>query len=198
MTENFTKIPRPEHPNPQFERSRWQNLNGLWDFEFDFGTTGLERKLYENPQFTKQILVPFCPESQLSGIGYTDFIPCCWYHRSFTIHAEDLNGAVYLHFGAVDYEAHVFINGQEAGTHKGGYTSFQVEISALLKEGENDLTVCAIDHPLEGKQPSTSIILTVAITPVPRASGRQFGWNSPPKHTSKASGISPMWQKTAW
>lgn len=154
MTENFTKIPRPEHPNPQFERSRWQNLNGLWDFEFDFGTTGLERKLYENPQFTKQILVPFCPESQLSGIGYTDFIPCCWYHRSFTIHAEDLNDAVYLHFGAVDYEAHVFINGQEAGTHKGGYTSFQVEISALLKEGENDLTVCAIDHPLEGKQPS--------------------------------------------
>ncbi len=126
MTENFTKIPRPEHPNPQFERSRWQNLNGLWDFEFDFGTSGLDRKLYENPRLLSRILVPFCPESQLSGIGYTDFIPCCWYHRSFTTHAEDLNGAVYLHFGAVDYETHVFINGQEAGTHKGGYTSFQL------------------------------------------------------------------------
>ena len=72
MTTPVAQIPRPEHPNPQFERSSWQNLNGLWDFEFDFGTSGLDRKLYENPQFTKKILVPFCPESELSGIQYKD------------------------------------------------------------------------------------------------------------------------------
>lgn len=146
-------IPRPEHPTPQFERGTWQNLNGLWDFSFDFGASGLDNKLYEKADFQRQILVPFCPESSLSGIGYTDFIPCCWYRRSFSITKQQLAGTVYLHFGAVDYQAHVFINGKEIGTHKGGYASFQFEISSYIKEGENTLAVCALDDVRSGLQP---------------------------------------------
>ena len=149
----LTGIPRPEHPTPQFERKKWKNLNGTWDFAFDFGVSGLERKVFEHPDFPEKIQVPFCPESSLSGIRHTDFIPCCWYHRTFSISREDLRGDVLLHFGAVDYEAHVFLNGKEVGVHRGGYSSFQFEISGLLKEGENDLTVCAMDLMRSGKQP---------------------------------------------
>ena len=146
-------IPRPEHPNPQFERKRWRNLNGTWDFAFDFGESGIERRMWEQGEFPEKIVVPFCPESSLSGIHYTDFIPCCWYRRTFSVSKEELSGAVLLHFGAVDYEARVFVNGQEAGTHRGGYASFRLEISALLREGENTLVVCAIDHVRSGVQP---------------------------------------------
>lgn len=147
-------IPRPEHPDPQFERARWENLNGTWDFAFDFGESGLERKLYEGGDFPEQIRVPFCPESALSGIRYTDFIPCCWYRRAFSVAQADLAGAVILHFGAVDYEARVFVNGRKAGTHRGGYASFQLEISGLLHTGENTLVVCAADHGRSGLQPT--------------------------------------------
>ena len=71
-------IPRPEHPNPQWERDSWKNLNGTWEFAFDFGCSAVERRLWEKETFDREILVPFCPESKLSGIGYTDFssIPC--------------------------------------------------------------------------------------------------------------------------
>ena len=80
--------PRPEHPRPQFFRDRWINLNGTWDFAFDFGGSGEERGLHENPEALDQsIVVPFCPESTLSGIGYTDFIPAVWYHRTFDLPA---------------------------------------------------------------------------------------------------------------
>lgn len=148
------RIPRPEHPDPQFERKRWQNLNGTWDFAFDFGESGLERKLYETGDFPEKIRVPFCPESVLSGVRHTDFIPCCWYRRTFSVSKEDLAGAAILHFGAVDYEARVFVNGREAGAHRGGYASFQFEISGLLREGKNTLVVCAADHGRSGLQPT--------------------------------------------
>ena len=65
-------IPRAEHPNPQWERDTWKNLNGTWEFEFDFGCSAVERRLWEKKRFDREILVPFCPESRLSGIGYTD------------------------------------------------------------------------------------------------------------------------------
>ena len=64
-------IPRNEHPNPQMMRENYRNLNGEWSFEFDFGNSGRDRKMYEeNALFSKKINVPFCPESELSGIGY--------------------------------------------------------------------------------------------------------------------------------
>lgn len=152
-TTNFQAIPRPEHPEPMMQRQGWQNLNGQWDFMFDFSASGIDRKLFLQADYTHKILVPFCPESDLSGIGYKDFIPCCWYHRTFEITEGQLAGYVRLHFGAVDYEAHIYINGQEAGSHKGGYASFCLDITPFIKAGANELTVCVYDDVRSQKQP---------------------------------------------
>ena len=149
-------IPRPEHPQPMFKRDNWQNLNGEWLFEFDFGTSGAERRLFKPEsaeEYTKKITVPFCPESKLSGIGYKDFIPAVWYKRSITVTEEQMKGRVLLHFGAVDYECDVYINGEKAGSHFGGYSSFTLDITDFLNIGENDLTVNARDNVRSGKQP---------------------------------------------
>ncbi len=138
-------IPRCEHPNPQFERKGWTNLNGEWDFEFDFGNSKYEAGILDKNEWEKKIVVPFCPESKLSGIEYTDFIPAVWYRKSINITAENLKGRVLLHFGAVDYEAKIYVNGKKAGTHKGGYASFNLDITDLLSEGENVIIVNAVD-----------------------------------------------------
>lgn len=138
-------IPRPEHPNPQSERKNWANLNGEWDFEFDFGNSKFESGILEKDNWDNKILVPFCPESKLSGIEYTDFIPAVWYRKNINITAEELEGKVILHFGAVDYEAKIYVNGKRAGTHKGGYASFSIDITGFLTVGENTVIVNAVD-----------------------------------------------------
>ena len=134
-------------------RDNWMNLNGTWDFEFDFGVSGLERGFGSRTDFKDKITVPFCPESVLSGIGYTDFIPAVWYHRTFSLTEENLQGRVLIHFGAVDYDCRVFVNGKEAGHHKGGYVSFVFDITSLVHAGENDLTVYAQDDTRSPLQP---------------------------------------------
>lgn len=121
-------IPRPEHPNPQWARGQWQNLNGAWDFGFD-------------DDYGRTITVPFCPESELSGIGHKEFMSEVWYRRSIQITPEQLQGRVILHFGAADYETYVYINGNEAGAHEGGYTSFSFDITPHLQPGENSIAV---------------------------------------------------------
>ena len=146
-------LPRPEHPQPQMERSAWRSLNGAWQFAFDFGRSGLDRHFERRDALDTTITVPFCPESVLSGVHYTDFIPAVWYARGFTLTPEELSGRVLLHFGAVDYEAHVFVNGEPAGTHRGGYTSFCFDITDLCRAGENRLSVYAEDDNRSGKQP---------------------------------------------
>ncbi len=146
-------IPRAEHPNPQMERKTWLNLNGLWNFKFDFGASGIDRKYYEEAAWDLKILVPFCPESTLSGIHYTDFIPMVWYRRTVDLEPERLGGRTLLHFGAVDYECTVWVNKTEAGTHKGGYTSFCLDITGFVHAGENEIIVCARDDNRSGKQP---------------------------------------------
>ena len=109
---------RPEFPNPQFRREGWVNLNGPWSFTLDMADNGAEKKYFEKPAFDATIEVPFCPESALSGIGHTDFINACWYAREIEIPESALTGRVLLHFGAVDYEATVYVNGKLAGeTH---------------------------------------------------------------------------------
>ncbi len=138
-------IPRPEHPNPQFERANWVNLNGEWDFEFDFGNSKFDSGIIDKKEWENKIIVPFCPESKLSGIEYTDFIPAVWYRRTVNITAEQLSDNVFLHFGAVDYEAKIYINGKKAGTHKGGYASFKIDVTEYLIEGENTVIVNAVD-----------------------------------------------------
>lgn len=146
-------IPRAEHPNPQWERETWKNLNGPWEFEFDFGCSAVERRLWEKERFDREILVPFCPESRLSGIGYTDFINGVAYRRNFELSQEELSGRVLLHFGAVDYEASVYINGTLVGSHKGGYTSFCFDITKHVAPGPNTLFVAVKDDVRSGLQP---------------------------------------------
>ena len=139
----MNNIPRSEYPRPQFVREGWMNLNGVWQFEIDHGDSGRKRGLMEKEKLDSEILVPFCPESQLSGIGYTDFMRAVWYRRSFALPAEAKDKRVILHFGAVDYLTEVWINGKSVGTHKGGYTSFSFDITDALCEGENTLVLCA-------------------------------------------------------
>jgi beta-galactosidase/beta-glucuronidase len=150
-------IPRPEHPRPQFVRDSWMNLNGEWDFLFDFGNSGRERDLYDPEVFlrqqTRKITVPFCPESRLSGIGYTDWMAAVWYHRAFDLTEEQLGGRVILHFGAVDYHSVVYLNGRQAGEHTGGYSSFSFDVTDFVREGENRIVVYAEDDNRSGRQP---------------------------------------------
>ena len=146
-------IPRAEHPNPQWERDTWKNLNGTWEFEFDFGCSAVERRLWEKERFDREILVPFCPESRLSGIGYTDFINGVAYRRNFELSQEELSGRVLLHFGAVDYEASVYVNGTLVGSHKGGYTSFCFDITKHVAPGPNTLFMAVKDDVRSGLQP---------------------------------------------
>ncbi|MCL2299090.1 MAG: beta-galactosidase [Firmicutes bacterium] len=121
-------IPRPEHPNPQWQRDNWMNLNGIWQF----GTTKL---------LGREITVPFCPESVLSGVGIKDFMKRVWYRRTVELTAEQLRGRVMLHFGAADYLAIAWVNGREAGRHEGGYTPFSFEITPYLTPGKNEITL---------------------------------------------------------
>jgi beta-galactosidase/beta-glucuronidase len=157
----YAAIPRPEHPRPQFERANWLNLNGEWNFAFDFGESGLERGWHYDPsEFDKTIMVPFCPESKLSGIEYKDFIPAVWYHRQVEIPVSWEGQRIILHFGAVDFDCRAWVNGELAGRHYGGNISFEFEITSFLKEGVNDIVVMAADDvrsrvQTDGKQSPT-------------------------------------------
>lgn len=146
---------RPEHPNPQFERENFFNLNGKWQFEIDNDRTGFERKLLYS-RLKSEINVPYCPESQLSGVEYKGFINACWYKRAFAVSEPSLKNRITINFGAVDYYAIVFINGKEAGRHVGGYTPFCMDITTLVKAGDNEVTVYVEDDTkadiLSGKQ----------------------------------------------
>ena len=123
-----TRIPRPEHPRPQFQRKNWVNLNGPWTFTFDFGKSGdhAGRDWPKSHGFDRNITGPFCPESELSGVGHKDFIPAMWYHRKVRIPAGWEGRRVLLHFGGVDYESTLYVDGQWVGRHFGGTVSFSV------------------------------------------------------------------------
>lgn len=136
-------IPRPEHPEPMFERLDWENLNGTWEFEIDKSASGAERKFYEREKLDGTITVPFCPESKLSGIGETDFLNSVWYKRNIEIKNKDKR--IILHIGACDYLTTVYINGKAAGTHKGGYTPIIIDITNFVEVGDNALVVHALD-----------------------------------------------------
>ena len=154
-------IPRPEYPRPQMTREAWMNLNGEWEFEIDQARSGKSRGLYRTEHLSGHILVPFCPESSLSGVGNQDFMSCVWYRREVELPPdwmEDIRrnvASVYLHIGAVDYSAALYVNGEEAGSHRGGYTPFTADITAFLKEeGPQVVTVCAEDDVRSHRQPA--------------------------------------------
>ena len=151
----MSNIPRKEYPRPQFVRENWMNLNGTWAFEIDNGRSGEARGLQKvGTALSGEITVPFCPESELSGVQHTDFMYGVWYKRTVTVTEKQLKGRAVLHFGAVDYCVKVFVNGELAGTHKGGYVSFEFDVTALLKAGENEIAVYAEDNTRDRLIPS--------------------------------------------
>lgn len=170
----------PEYPRPQFVRERWQNLNGLWDYAI------VPRGEDRPQQFAGQILVPFPVESSLSGVkklvGEQNRL---WYRRSFDVPADWKGQKLLLHFGAVDWETEVWVNGRSVGTHRGGYDPFSFDItSALEPNGPQEIVVAVFDPSDAGTQPrgkqvrkpeniwytpTTGIWQTVWLEPVPKA-----------------------------
>lgn len=178
-------IPRSEYPRPQMVRQDWLCLNGPWQFEIDAGDSGLERGLKER-DLSQSIIVPFCPESSLSGIGDTDLLNAVWYRRRVTIPAGWRARRIILHFQAVDDDTTVWVNGVEVVRHRGGFAPFSADITAQADAGSEAVIVVRArdDHrqvkPL-GKQASTvenrgchytrttGIWQTVWLEPVPTA-----------------------------
>ena len=148
-------MPRAEYPRPQFERQEWVNLNGEWSYTFDFVGSGLEKKLYESKGFDGKITVPFCPESKLSGVEYTDFINNIWYQRQIQMPADWAGRNVMLNFGAVYYNSAVYIDGKLVGRHFGGSTSFAMDVTQYVGDGkQHSLVVHAYSNTRTGKQPA--------------------------------------------
>ncbi len=145
-------IPRPEYPRPDFERPEWVNLNGEWDFEFDDDNVGELHQWFCKKKFSRQIVVPFCFQSEKSGIHDTGLHEVMWYGQSFRLPDSFQGKRIFLHFGAVDYYAKVWVNGNYAGSHKGGYTPFKIDISGFLQDKENFIAV-RVEDKYETVQP---------------------------------------------
>ena len=137
-----------EYPRPIMERTAWKNLNGLWSY-------AVKPKGEAQPtKWDGEILVPFCIESSLSGVGKTlGDKNELWYNRTFTVPAQWKKQNVLLHFGAVDWKADVWVNDVKVGSHTGGYVPFSFDITQALKAGENTLTVRVWDPTDRGYQP---------------------------------------------
>ncbi|WP_214070644.1 sugar-binding domain-containing protein [Mucilaginibacter sp. dw_454] len=137
----------PEYPRPQMVRKEWLNLNGLWQYQP--GATG---ETLPKGNLDKTILVPFPVESALSGVR--EHHDRLWYRRTFTVPAAWKGKQVILHFGAIDWESEVYVNGKSLGIHKGGYDPFSYNVtSALTKSGPQELTVRVYDPTDLGGQP---------------------------------------------
>jgi beta-galactosidase/beta-glucuronidase len=146
------ELPRPEYPRPQFRRPEWTNLNGEWAFAFDNEDAGLARGWHRVPAqdlrsgdspFDRRITVPFCYQSELSGIGDPSFHDVVWYARTFD--PSPGGERLLLHFGAVDYRAAVWVNGTQVTEHEGGHTPFSADVTPALAQGENVVVVRAED-----------------------------------------------------
>src|SRR5260370_35042161 len=123
-TSSAGHTPRPEYPRPSLRRRDWVNLNGEWDFG-----AGPARR------FDRRIVVPFAPQSALSGIGDWDEADIVWYRRRFDVARAP---ALLLHFGAVDHRATIWVNGEEVARHEGGHTPFSGDIAAVATGAANE------------------------------------------------------------
>ncbi len=145
------QTPRPEYPRPQFERADWVNLNGTWTYTFDFGKTGVNRGFEKSTGFDGKITVPFCPESSLSGVQYTDFINGMWYQRTINIPANWEGKKILLNFGAVDYESHIYIDGTLVRSHYGTGSSFACDLTRFVKPGQSHNLVVRVNDDLRSR-----------------------------------------------
>ncbi len=184
-----------EYPRPIMERASWQNLNGLWDYAIT------PRNAAAPTKYDGEILVPFCVESSLSGVGkLLDDRHVLWYNREFTIPKEWKGQNVLLNFGAVDWRADVWVNGVKVGSHTGGYTAFSFDITAALNaKGVNTLQVRVFDGTDKGFQPRGKQVSNphgIWYTPV---SGIwQTVWLEPvaPVHVKKVKSVANIDRKT--
>ncbi|HYO08628.1 MAG TPA: glycoside hydrolase family 2 TIM barrel-domain containing protein [Tepidisphaeraceae bacterium] len=139
------------YPRPQLVRADWTNLNGPWDFHID------PAALLTSPArvtFDQRIVVPFAPETAASGVNHTGFFNAAWYRRTFRRPELPDGQRLILHFGAVDHEATVWVNGCHACTHEGGYTPFSADITDLLSEsGDQTIVLRAFDDPQDLTKP---------------------------------------------
>ncbi len=136
----------PLHPRPQLRRASWELLDGPWDFAADPDATRSHPRAVE---FDQSIVVPFAPETAASGLALTGYLRRCWYRRAVPIAPAAAGERIHLHFGAVDRVATVWIDGQRAGAHTGGYTPFTVDLTDLIagRDGPVEIIVQADDAP---------------------------------------------------
>lgn len=141
MVECYVK----DYPRTQFVRKNWENLNGTWDFAFDDKNCGEKERWYEGFKGNLTIQVPFTYETKMSGIRDEGRHDNIWYRRQIQVDAGKLEKNNYvIHFEGSDFVTKVWVNGQYAGSHRGGYARFDFDISALLKDGENELSLIHI------------------------------------------------------
>ena len=146
-------VPRSEYPRPQFVRDDWLCLNGPWQFEIDTGDSGLPRGLRDR-ELAGTITVPFCPESELSGVGHVDFMNAVWYRREVDIPAEWAGRKVLLHFQAVDYDTTVWVNGKEVVRHRGGWSPILAHLGGVAEPGSKATIVVRARDDARKNQPN--------------------------------------------
>jgi beta-galactosidase/beta-glucuronidase len=147
-----TSVPRSEYPRPQFTRQDWLCLNGIWQFQIDREDSGALRGL-PGAELGQEILVPFCPESSLSGVGETGFMDAVWYRRTTSIPDDWIGRRLLLHFQAVDYDTTVWVDGVEVVRHRGGWTPFSADLGVVGGRDQQHTIVVRARDPRSGNQP---------------------------------------------
>ncbi len=156
-------LPRPEYPRPQWRRDRWRNLNGRWWFAVDDDDSGRAARWHEveagglgadDGPFSGQVVVPFAPHTEASGVADPTLHRVLWYARCFDAHGLAEPGErLLLHIGAADHDATVWVNGQHVASHRGGYTPISADVTDAVRDGENVVVVRVEDDHEDLGQP---------------------------------------------